>query len=469
MKTVIIWLAMVYLITITATLQAAVLESPNQGVNLSGIGFISGWKCSATDITITINDGEHLVVAMHQERADLIGVCGSTRHGFIKQVNWAWPIISDGKHVIVAYDEGVEFDRVEFTVGTLGEEFVTGLERRTVIEGFPSPNEYTVMEWNQSTQHFEAFSVMGGESENDYDPVFWAEFDNPRNLFGEPWEEELLYAEVPNVDNCEAGSLSELAKNRALEAANQIRGLHGLSPLKYSTLYDNQMQQASLILQANKFLTHVPPSAKCYTEEGAEGVQTSNLSIISANIKNLDPADHIILLANDYYDIALPGSASRRRWILNPFATYFSYGQAGIYFATQKIKGFLKEPTRTPQINVDFVAFPYETYPYNLLNEDPPWSFSVIIDKRNLSNNQGDFFKNARVTVTDVSDEVTLPISNQYTDTHGFGLPNFLSWKVEAWEHNTLYKVDIKNVKLKSGTTRNYSYLVFIKQQSLDN
>ena len=97
MKTVVIWMAIVSLMAITHTPQAAVLESPNQGVNLSGIGFISGWKCNATDITVTINEGEHLSVAMHQERGDLINVCGSRRHGFIKQVNWAWPHVSDGE------------------------------------------------------------------------------------------------------------------------------------------------------------------------------------------------------------------------------------------------------------------------------------------------------------------------------------------------------------------------------------
>ena len=62
-----------------------------------------------------------------------------------------------------------------------------------------------------------------------------------------PWEEDLLYAEVPDVDNCQAGKLTELAKNRALEAVNQIRSLHGLAPLKYSAFYDNQMQESSLI------------------------------------------------------------------------------------------------------------------------------------------------------------------------------------------------------------------------------
>ena len=465
MKTVIIWMAFVSLMITTQTPWAAVLESPNQGVNLSGIGFISGWKCDATNITVTIDDGEHLPVAMYQERSDLQEVCGSIRHGFIKQVNWAWPIISDGEHVVVAYDEGVEFDRVEFTVGTLGEEFPTGLERRIVVDEFPSPTEQTVMEWNESTQHFEVLSVIGGETANEYDETFWIDFSRTYRL-GALWSIDRLYAEVPNVNNCQAGRLRESAKNRALEAANQIRALHGLSPLRYSAFYDDQMQKASLIQEANPVATHFPPpSARCYTEEGAEGSQTSNISLSSAN---LDPAAHIVHLTNDANPADLPSAVGHRRWILNPFATYFSFGQVGKY-ATQKAAGFLKEPVRTAQINANFVAFPYETYPSNLLIEDPPWSFSLIVDKRNLSNNQGDFFKNATITVTRISDETQLPIYNRYTDIHGFGLPNFISWKVEGWEYDTLYEVDIKNVTLNDGTTRDYSYSVFIKLPNLDN
>ena len=438
-----------------------VLESPNQGVNLSGIGFISGWKCNATKITVTINDGEHLSVAMHQERGDLINVCGSIRHGFIKQVNWAWPHVSDGKHTVVAYDEGVEFSRATFTVGTLGEEFAKGLEKRITVEDFPSPGEYTLLEWNESTQHFEVVSVWGGEAGNNYDDTFWNEFENiPRGFFGEPWAEELLYTEVPNVENCEAGKLTELAKNRALKAVNQIRGLHGLSPLEYISRYDNQMQEASLIQEANNFPGHYPESSsKCYTEEGYEGSASSNLA---GGTKNRDPAASMIKLTADAYNRGHLASVGHRRYILNPFVTYFSYGQVE-NIAAQKVARFLKEPFFIPQINVDFIAFPYGTYPRILLHGDPYWSFNIIVDKKNRWNNAGDFFENATITVTQVSNKKQLLIYNPYVRS------SFISWKVEGWEHDTLYEVNIDNVTLNDGTTRDFSYSVFIKQPDIDN
>ena len=42
-----------------------VLEIPGNGVTLSGIGVISGWKCEAEgDITIRLNDGDPIPATM---------------------------------------------------------------------------------------------------------------------------------------------------------------------------------------------------------------------------------------------------------------------------------------------------------------------------------------------------------------------------------------------------------------------
>ena len=67
--------------------RAAFLESPAQDAVVSGIGFIAGWKCNASHITVTIDGGEHISVAMGQSRGDLRPVCGSIKHGFIVQIN----------------------------------------------------------------------------------------------------------------------------------------------------------------------------------------------------------------------------------------------------------------------------------------------------------------------------------------------------------------------------------------------
>lgn len=67
---------------------AAFLESPAPQAVVSGIGFISGWKCDAGNITVRIDGGEPIAVAMDQPRADTQSICGTPNNGFIQQINW---------------------------------------------------------------------------------------------------------------------------------------------------------------------------------------------------------------------------------------------------------------------------------------------------------------------------------------------------------------------------------------------
>ena len=159
-------------------------------------------------------------------------------------------------------------------------------------------------------------------------------------------------------------------------------------------------------------------------------------------------------------------AAGHRRWLLNPFAIYMSYGQVHGY-AAQKAFRFDREPNVLPLIEVDYIAFPYETYPFTLMSNDPPWSFSVVEDKISKWGNQHPYFDSATVSVTRVSDGARLTVGNLYTDTTGYGIPNFLSWNVAAWEFDTLYQVEIGNVAMQRGGTRSFSYQVYIDRAGL--
>ena len=463
----IIGLVLAGLLASPASPQAAVLESPARGAAVSGLGFISGWKCDARAITVTVDGGEHLSVAMHQERGDLRAVCGGTvRHGFIMQFNWN--LVGDGAHEVVAYDAGVEFARATFTVGTPGEEFLTGVTSGTVVEGFPAPGERALLEWNESTQHFEIVTVWGTALDGEYDRSFWRRFAEDQKTRAFTTDEE-LYAELPDVDMCFAGQLSQAAKNRALAAANQIRALHGLTPVIYSTLYNQQVQEAALIQAAAGYPGHRPdPSAECYTAEGAEGSLTSNLTgWRSRRLANRDPAENMVGWTNDFNSRSHVEAAGHRRFVLDPFAFYFAYGQVYGY-AAHKAFGYDREPARDALPAVDFVAFPYEVYPFPLVAGDPPWSFSVIVDPAARWNNKGDYFREVTISVTRVVDGAALTITDQYTDTIGAGIPNFLSWQVEGWEYDTLYEVEIANVLFSDGRREAYSYSVFIERDNLE-
>lgn len=467
-KIVIFGLALAGLLAWTPALRATVLESPAEGAILSGIGFISGWKCHAGTITVVIDEnGEHLSVAMHQERGDLRLVCGGTiRHGFVKQFNWA--LLGNGEHVVVAYDDGVEFARSTFTVGTTGEEFLTDVKHQTVVDGFPAPGERAVLEWNESTQHFEVVAVWDTALTGTYDRTYWRNYTAAQETGTYATDEE-LYAELPDLATCFAGRLSQAAKNRALEAANQIRALHGLTPVQYRTAYSQQMQAASLIQAANGYPGHYPdPSARCYTTEGATGSETSNLTgYTTGRLKSRDPAENVVRWTNDAGNRGQVSGVGHRRWVLNPFAASFAYGQVYGYGA-HKVLGYDREVGRLIRSEVEFVAFPYEVYPFYLVEGDPPWSFSVIEDPDARWNNRFDYFRDATITVTRVVNGAALPITDRYTDTRGVGVPNILSWRVQDWQYDTLYEVAINGVTMQDGGTRDYVYSVFIDRANLE-
>ena len=137
----------------------ATLESPAAGAHVSGVGFISGWKCEVGTVTVRIDDGPLLAVATEQPRADTRQVCGDDNNGFITQINWNWGWLGAGPHTAVAYDDGAEFARSTFTIGTTGEEFLEDVSAECTVPDFPAPGETGRFVWNESTQHLELAEV----------------------------------------------------------------------------------------------------------------------------------------------------------------------------------------------------------------------------------------------------------------------------------------------------------------------
>ena len=146
---------------------ASVLESPANGATLSGIGFISGWKCDAKNITVKLDDGGHVPVALGQPRADTRLICGTVENGFITQVNWNF--LKDGEHTAIAYEAGKEFARSTFTVVTAGVEFLRvgnqPITTQCEVQDFPSMGETSRLVWEESTQHFELAEITGSAVE----------------------------------------------------------------------------------------------------------------------------------------------------------------------------------------------------------------------------------------------------------------------------------------------------------------
>ena len=143
--------------------RGAVLENPSDGSFYSGLGVISGWKCTANGpLTVRFNGGAPLSLAYGNERSDVrnAGACPSAHVGFVSIMNWG--ILGDGSHTAVVYDNGVEFSRSTFEVATTGEEFVSGAVGECRVPDFPAPGESMRFAWNQATQHLEMVGDSSG-------------------------------------------------------------------------------------------------------------------------------------------------------------------------------------------------------------------------------------------------------------------------------------------------------------------
>ena len=159
-----IFIVLVALLLSRAATGYAGLENPNNNGEYSGIGFISGWKCSANGaLTAKINGGETIPLAYLNDRPDTQSVCGDTNNGFITIINWAE--YGTGTHTVEVFDNGVNFGRHTFHVVTLGEAFVRGArDVRFILKNWPFDGDESRIAWNQATQHFEIVDYTDGDA-----------------------------------------------------------------------------------------------------------------------------------------------------------------------------------------------------------------------------------------------------------------------------------------------------------------
>ena len=142
-----------------------ILENPQPGSFVSGIGAISGWVCSANKIEIEFdNDAANRWQAGYQTyRPDTLGVCGHEISGFGLLYNWNK--LGDGIHTVRAFADGVEFASATVVVTTFGEEFLRGASGTFTVSDFPQPGVNVDLLWQQSQQNFAITGVSGDGSE----------------------------------------------------------------------------------------------------------------------------------------------------------------------------------------------------------------------------------------------------------------------------------------------------------------
>lgn len=137
---------------------SASLEIPAPNSVQSGIGIVSGWKCSAGKLTATFDDGEPLEVAYGTPRRDTLNTCGDQNNAFV--MLWNYSNLSDGNHALRLFDDGVEFASANFRTQTLGRKFLKTDDTPGTLEfsiaNFPDPAsaEGVRIAWQTASQSF---------------------------------------------------------------------------------------------------------------------------------------------------------------------------------------------------------------------------------------------------------------------------------------------------------------------------
>ncbi|MHB1290882.1 MAG: hypothetical protein ACYCY5_01645 [Sulfuricella sp.] len=139
------------------------LENPVAGSTESGIGVISGWHCTASNITASI-DGASLGKAGNGTgRGDTASICGRADTGYSLLFNYN--ALPPGGHTISLYADGQLLETRQFnTIQSGGAEFVTGISKTATIADFPSSGKTATLQWSQAKQSFVVTGISGGGS-----------------------------------------------------------------------------------------------------------------------------------------------------------------------------------------------------------------------------------------------------------------------------------------------------------------
>lgn len=179
--------------TVTAW-AAATLENPAPGALKSGVGVISGWVCEADELEVSFDGGPRTFVPYGSERVDTEPVCGDTDNGF--GLLWNYNELGDGPHMVTLYVDGMIQTQVNFSVQTLGTNFLRGVTGQGSVT--LSDGKQVNMQWEETTQGFTitGYSEGGGTTPssdaraalNQLRGVWRVYYGDPQNNFFELWD-----------------------------------------------------------------------------------------------------------------------------------------------------------------------------------------------------------------------------------------------------------------------------------------
>lgn len=287
--------------------------------------------------------------------------------------------------------------------------------------------------------------------------------DNIYKILG--WEEH--YTQAPNVQGCFEGVLKDSEKAEVLNYVNFIRSIHGLKPVQYDLNGDKYAQKSSLIMAANSALSHQPPSSwSCYSNDGYYGAEKSNLHLNRSTSNTLNPKsiESIIGWMIDDKSGNAPDRCGHRRAIINPFLTSIAFGRVDgksnvdNYYCSGMSLLYLDRVNGGIQDRpIEFVAYPYQNYPIELVNKSWYLSFSPFYDMNSWNRNNNVDYSNTEVKVA-TEDGQQLKVHSYIYDAEGWGaIHNNFRWMVDGLQNEVRYNVNIKGIVV-NGQSKEYSY-----------
>jgi len=250
-----------------------------------------------------------------------------------------------------------------------------------------------------------------------------------------------------------------------LEAVNNVRALHSLKAVEYRAQGDIQTQYAALMMAVNSALSHQPPEDwLCWSQDGFDGANTSNLHM-SWNTAASQPDDPAASVVGFLIDNGVE-SLGHRRWVLDPFLKYISFGSVHgqqtistdfpfVYAAVLQVI-HEEEAEISPENSPRGVGYPVGDYPRAYFDKSWFLSFSAVVDFSSAGPNDAVDIGNASIQMSGPSGEA-VEVYDIRGNNDFFGVPNHLQWKAKDLLDDILYQVDISGLMV-GGEALEYTY-----------
>jgi uncharacterized protein YkwD len=249
--------------------------------------------------------------------------------------------------------------------------------------------------------------------------------------------------------DCVSGETSPAFRGAVQMRINYFRAMAGLpGTIQLSEEHNRKAQQAALMMSVNGQLSHSPPpSWLCYTAEGAEAADSSNLFL------GVYGPTAITGYMED------PGSGNyfvgHRRWILYPQTLQMGTGDipnSGSHWSSNALWVFDENMSNPrPQTREKYVAWPPPGYvPYQVVFQR--WSFAYA----------GADFSGAAVTMGSGGQNITValqPVVNGYGENTLVWVPDLSLGSPPPGD--TAYDVTVAGVKI-SGVPQDFAYQVIL-------